>query len=420
MLGLTEEAETRCLTEQVARLHEQSAYFQKKLTAVGYSPGDRVDRRVLGGLPLTGKVELARAGGTALAGANQCVSREALARITFTGGTSGPPMPVGWTARDAEDYATMGARALSIAGVCSEHVVVNCFNYRLYAGGVMDQLAFEALGAATVSYGVGASSGLLDLLAAITGPVCVYMTPSYAVRLAALAAERQIDLRDLGVDLAIFSGEAGLARVRSRLEQAWGFRARDLYGLAELGAQAGESFPGSGLCFPSGDHILTELIDPETGTPLRLDPGMIGELVFTTLRRQACPLLRYRSYDRVRIREVSSRGFVFDHLSRSDECFKSNGVSVQANDILREVLALDAPGLTTNFQLVLGRDTELTPVLRVEATHPHQPSLAARLQGWLAQTLHLHCDVELVGPHAFEGQTKLQRIHWSDGGGSPC
>ena len=144
--------------------------------------------------PFTEKKELAAAQREgALIGPHLCSPRADLVRLVGTGGTSGKPLRIAWTRADVAAYNEMGARALWALGCRPGDLVVNCFNYSIYAGGVMDHMAFENLGATMLAYGVGKSRQLLDLLADLPGQKSLYATPSYAVRLAEVAREAGID-----------------------------------------------------------------------------------------------------------------------------------------------------------------------------------------------------------------------------------
>src|SRR5204862_437193 len=167
---------------------------------------------------------------------------ERIVRIQATGGTTGQPMRLGLTRRDIADYDAMDATALWTMGCRPGDVVFGCMNYSLYSGGLSDHLTFETLGAATIPFGVGQSERLLAMMAGISDPVGIWATPSYAVRLAEVAAGLGIEPRSVGLRHGYFSGEAGLQvpGYRERIEDTWGMVARDQYGTGELGLHSGE------------------------------------------------------------------------------------------------------------------------------------------------------------------------------------
>ncbi len=195
------------------------------------------------------------------------------------------------------------ARALWTAGCRPGDLVVSCLNYSLYAGGVSYHMTFETMGAAILPCGIGNSKRLLAMLADMDANLALYATPSYAIRLAELAAEEGIDPSSLGLAKGFFSGEAGMqvAGCRARIEQLWGLTARDIYGTSEGGVQSAECESHRGLHYTSGGLMAVELIELESGDPLDITDGVVGEMVYTSLLRRACPLLRMRSHDLVRL-----------------------------------------------------------------------------------------------------------------------
>jgi phenylacetate-CoA ligase len=194
------ELESQRLAGQIAYNHATSPLLAAKLDEVGAAPADIRTVEDLALLPFMEKHEIAgsQAGG-AILGANQCATIEDIVRIQGTGGTTGQPMRIGWTRRDVDSYGEMGARALWAMGCRPGDIVFTCMNFSLYAGGLSDHLTFETLGAAAIPYGVGQSERLLTMMAAIDGPVGLWATPSYAVRLAEVAREMGLDPRDVGL-----------------------------------------------------------------------------------------------------------------------------------------------------------------------------------------------------------------------------
>jgi phenylacetate-CoA ligase len=222
--------EAPLIAEQFAYVYATSTYYRNKLDNAGVQPGKVTCVEALESVPFTekGDVTSAQRDG-ALFGPHQCAPFEDIVRIVATGGTSGQPTRIGWTSVDAKLYNEMGARALWANGCRPGDFVVNCFNYSLYAGGVMDHMAFETLGAGILPYGVGRSERLLDLLSdlpvnGIPGSYTLYSTPSYAIRLHDLAQARGLDLKSLNFRKGIFSGEPGLQipGYRAKIEEAWG------------------------------------------------------------------------------------------------------------------------------------------------------------------------------------------------------
>lgn len=361
-----ERLEGPLIAEQIDYVCAKSAYYRAKFKSAGVRPETVTSREALETVPFTEKSEVtaAQRGGD-LFGPHQCAPFEHIVRIVATGGSSGQPTRIGWTTKDADLYSEMGARALWTGGCRPGDFVVNCFNYSLYAGGVMDHMAFERLGAGVLPYGVGNSERLLDLLCGLPsdgGPssYTLYSTPSYAVRLHGLAQARGIDLKTLGFRKGIFSGEPGLQILgyRARIEEAWGMVATDLYGVAEVGAQSAECEHRCGLHYGAGGMVVAELINPQTGTVTKWESGATGELVFTSLLRRACPLIRLRSHDTVRVYTdpcaCGRSSFRFHVLGRSDDMFIVKGVNVFPLSVQEALMPL-RPDVTGEFFIVLDR-----------------------------------------------------------------
>jgi phenylacetate-CoA ligase len=188
--GAVNRLESERLQKQMVYMYQTSPYFRARFDAAGVTPQSIRHRNDLTSLPFMEKSELSDSQlDGALLGINQCASLENIIRIQATGGTTGSPLRVGWTRQDVAGYCEMGARALWTSGCRPGDLVFECMNYNLYAGGVSDHMCFETVGAATIPFGVGNSIRLLDMMNQISEDICLWATPSYAVRLAVLARE---------------------------------------------------------------------------------------------------------------------------------------------------------------------------------------------------------------------------------------
>ena len=241
--GARRRLETERLRAQLAYNHRTSPYYSAKLDAAGVEPADIGGLEDLARIPFMEKREIAASqeDGTLL-GINQCAALPEIVRIQATGGTTGQPLRIGWTRQDIADYCEMGARALWAMSCRPGDIVFTTMNFSLYAGGLSDHLTFETLGATTIPYGVGQSERLIRMMAAMSDDVCLWATPSYAVRLAEVARELGIAPRDVGIAKGFFSGEAGMQvpGYREAIEETWGMRAWDMYGTGELALHSGE------------------------------------------------------------------------------------------------------------------------------------------------------------------------------------
>ncbi len=281
----------------MSALHDQLSYLEAG------SPfyAERIrGRRELHELPFLTKDELrASQQREPPFGEHLCASHEDLVRLHVTSGTTGEPVAIGLTRRDHEANSAVGGEAFRIAGLLPTDTVAHCLNYALYAGGIADHMAIEASGATVVPVGVGQSKRLLDLIPRL-GITAIFGTLSFPAYLAKRAADQGLDPTALGLRHIVTAGEpgAGLAAVREEIQALWNVTVTDTFGMSDVwSTMAGECGHSDGLHLTTQDHALLEVIDPHTAEPLPLEDGVEGELVWTHLRREASPLLRYRSSD---------------------------------------------------------------------------------------------------------------------------
>jgi phenylacetate-CoA ligase len=367
--------EAERLRRQLAYTWDRSRFYRTKWRAAGADPRRVSDAADLPLLPFTEKREFQESQEVDPPfGANQAAPLDALVRMQATGGTTGRPLRLSMTRADVDVYNEIGARAAWCAGLRPGDVLFECMNYSLYAGGVSDHMTFETVGACVAPVGVGQSKRLLEILKDMRMEVALWSTPSYALHLADVARGEGLDPVALGIRKGFFSGDAGLAvpGYRARIESALGLVARDLWGMGELGAPGAECRNVAGLHWLGQGHVLAEFIDPDTAQPIPMADGATGELVFTTITREAHPLVRFRSHDHVRVWTggcaCGRQGFRFRVLGRSDDMFIVKGINVFPLGV-QDVVAQFVPELSGEFQIVLEEPPPITrdPALRVEA-----------------------------------------------------
>ncbi len=414
--------ESAALQKQMRYVYETSSYYRSKFDSVGVKPDEIRSQEDLAKLPFTEKTELAQTQREGeLIGPNQCASMDDVVRVVGTGGTSGQPMRLAWTRNDIASYNEMGARALWAMGCRPSDFVVNCFNYSIYAGGVTDHMAFETLGATVLPYGVGNSRRLQDMKADMKVEKALYSTPSYAIRLASVAEEMGINLHDLNVKKGFFSGEAGMQvpGYRERIEGLWGMQAHDLYGMAELGVQSAECEHNTGLHFGGAGEVIAELIDPDTEEVIPMGQGVIGELVFTTINREASPLVRMRTHDYVEVYTdpcpCGRTGFRFHTRGRTDDMVVIKGVNIFPMAIQKSLLEMQ-PRLTGEFQLALDKapPIDYLPRLVVEEGFKLSEGERELLRGDVLQQLQkqlgFSADIEFVSAGEIASEHKTRRV----------
>jgi phenylacetate-CoA ligase len=410
------------MVEQIAYDATTSDFYRSKLDAGGVRPEDIRHAEDLARIPFMEKSEVAasQADGTLL-GVNRCAPLDRIVRIQATGGTTGQPIRLGLTRRDIEDYGQVGAAALWAMGCRPGDVVFECMNYNLYSGGLSDHMTFEALGAATIPFGVGHTERLITMMAGLKDPVGIWATPSYAVRLAEVARELGREPRDIGLRRGYFSGEAGLQvpGFRERIESTWGMVARDQYGTGELGLHSGECDALDGVHWGGTGIAIAELIDPDTGETLAFEDGAQGEVVYTSIHREASPLLRMRSHDLMRVFTEPCRcgrtTFRFRILGRSDDMFIVKGVNVFPLAIQASLLRL-APRVTGEFRVDLDRPppidyaVPLTVEVAREVPADAREALGREIVERLQTDVNFTADVRLVAPGTIAGEGKTRRV----------
>ena len=289
-----------------------------------------------------------------------------LARLHASSGTTGKPTVVGYTAGDLQRWADLVARSFYCAGVRPGDLVHNAYGYGLFTGGLGAHDGAARLGCPVVPLSGGGSERQIALIMDFH-PRVLCATPSYALVLAEVAAQQGVDLRRSGLAIGMFGAEPWSAAMREEIEARIGLRAVDIYGLSEIMGPgvACECACRNGL-HGWEDHFLFEVIDPDTGAAL--DDGEAGELVITTLTKEALPMLRYRTRDITRLcRERCDCGRTHTRIlrvtGRSDDMLIIRGVNVYPSQI--EAVLVGRAGLSPNYQIVVSREGVLDH-LRVE------------------------------------------------------
>ena len=346
------------------------------------------------------------------------VPMDQVVRIHASSGTSGKPTIVSYTTEDVRLFAEVVARSLSAAGANAGDIVQNAYGYGLFTGGLGFHYGIEELGA-TVVPASGGNPGFQVSLMADTGVTGLASTPSFALLLAE-RAEEMGRKSDIGLRWGIHGAEPWSEPLREKLEVAWGpgYDAVDVYGLSEVigPGVASECRENKGGLHIFEDHFLPEIVDPETGD--LMGEGEPGELVITTLTRQAQPVIRYRTRDITRfLPGPCPCGRTTRRMARvegrADDMLIVRGINVYPRTI-EEVLMSD-PEVGPNYAIIVDRRGALPELeARVElveaALVDRRDLIAARLQDRLAETIRLRVEV-MVGmpgslPRAEAGKAK--------------
>jgi phenylacetate-CoA ligase len=304
--------------------------------------------------------------------------RDEVVRVHASSGTTGKPTVVGYTKADVAMWSDLMARSLGCAGARPGDVIHNAYGYGLFTGGLGAHYGAERLGATVVPVSGGMTERQVMLMRDF-GARVLCATPSYALNIAEVAEQQGIDLRKGALEIGVFGAEPWSEAMRAQIEARLGLRAVDVYGLSEiLGPGVAVECEAQDGLHGWEDHFLFEVIDPESGLPMR--EGEAGELVITTLTKQALPMIRYRTRDITRLaRERCSCGRTHVRLKRitgrNDDMLIIRGVNVYPSQI--EAVLVGLPGIEPHYQLVLerrGSMDELT--IEVEG----DPDAAQRVQ----------------------------------------
>jgi phenylacetate-CoA ligase len=328
-------------------------------------------------------------------------------RLHASSGTTGKPVVVGYTRNDVRSWSRLVARVLVAAGAGRDDVVQIALGYGLFTGGIGFHYGAEALGAAVIPASSGGTRRQVAIMQDYRSTVFV-ATPSYALHLAETLAAMDVNVNALSLRFGLFGAEAWTEAMRAAIEDRLKLSATDNYGLSEIMGPgvAGECQARAGM-HVSEDHFLIEIIDPATGEPL--PDGEEGELVITTLTKEAFPMIRFRTGDITRIipepclcgRTMRRIGRI---VGRSDDMLIIRGVNVFPSRV--ESLLLEVEGVTPHYRIVLSRsggldealvEVEPTEELMFDRVAEHQ-ALVEKLKRRFASELGVGFMVRLVEP----------------------
>ncbi len=366
------------LRESVRNAYDHVPMQRARLNALGVHPDDIATLADVQRLPFTVKSDLREHYPFGMF-ARPC---SALARLHASSGTTGKPTVVGYTRQDLDTWAGLMARCLASAGARSGDVVHNAYGYGLFTGGLGAHYGAEALGAVVVPMSGGSTERQVALIMDFRARV-LCATPSYALAIAEVAEAQGVDLRTSSLEVGLFGAEPWSQAMRLEIEQRLGLRAVDVYGLSEIMGPgvACECECQAGL-HGWEDHFLFEVIDPETGRVL--PEGEAGELVITTLTKQALPMLRYRTRDITRLDSARcdcgrTHVRILRITGRNDDMLIIRGVNVYPSQI--EAVLVGRPSIAPHYQIVVQRQGTLDAVSVEVETVPGVAEQAFRAIG---------------------------------------
>ena len=338
-------------------------HYRAAFDAAGVHPGDFRDLPDLHRFPFTTKADLRAQYPFGMF----AVPRERVARIHASSGTTGKPTVVGYTQADLDVWAEVMARSIRAAGGRPGMCIHNAYGYGLFTGGLGAHYGAERLGCTVIPVSGGQTERQVQLIQDFQ-PDLIMVTPSYMLAILDGFRSAGLDPSATSLKCGIFGAEPWTNAMRIEIEQAFGMHAVDIYGLSEVMGPgvANECVETKDGLHVWEDHFYPEIVDPETGAVL--PDGARGELVFTSLTKEANPIIRYRTRDLSRLLPGTARTMrrMEKVTGRSDDMIILRGVNVFPTQI--EELVLASPDLSGHYQIELTRPARLDAMLiRVEA-----------------------------------------------------
>jgi len=400
------------LRTTLRRVHDHVPAYREKFEAAGVHPDDLCDLSDLARFPFTSKADLRAAYPFGLL----AVPRERLARLHASSGSTGTPTVVGYTARDIDVWAGAVARSLRAAGARPGDLVHNAYGYGLFTGGLGAHYGAERAGCTVVPASGGMTARQVQLIRDFR-PDVITVTPTYMLTLLDEFERQGLDPRDCSLRIGVFGAEPWTEQMRRELEERLGLHALDIYGLSEL---MGPGVAQECVETKDGLHIWADLFYPEVIDPVTeqvLPEGQEGELVLTSLQREAMPLVRYRTRDLTALLPGTARP-AFPRMrritGRSDDMIILRGVNVFPTQI--EEIVLRTSGVAPHFQLHLTRPQRLDELaVRVESrpgAGPEQRAAAAEvIARGVKDAIGVSVSVEVVPPDTIERSVgKFRRV----------
>jgi len=386
---------------------------RKRFEAVGLDPADIRSVDDIRALPFTTKADLREHYPFGLFAR----PLRDLVRLHASSGTTGKPTVVGYTEHDIDLWAGLMARSMLCAGVRRGDVVHNAYGYGLFTGGLGAHYGAERLGAVVVPMSGGSTEKQIALITDF-GARVLCATPSYALAIAELAEQSGVDLRESALEVGLFGAEPWSEAMRREIEDRLGLRAIDVYGLSEI-MGPGVAIECEHQCGLHGweDHFLFEVLDPDSGRPVA--EGEPGELVITTLTKEALPMLRYRTRDITRVTTAPcacgrTHLRILRIAGRNDDMLIIRGVNVYPSQV--EAVLVGREGLAPHYQLVVERRGALDHVTVEVEAQPGVPgarfdALARDAQHHIKSMIGLSTDVVVKAPGSIERSTgKAKRV----------
>jgi len=374
----------------VRHAYDHSPVYRRKFDAAGVHPDQIQSLADLARFPFTTKQDLRDHYPFGMF----AVPQDQIARIHASSGTTGKPTVVGYTLRDIDTWATVMARSIRASGARRGDKVHVSYGYGLFTGGLGAHYGVEKAGLTAIPFGGGQTERQVQLIQDFK-PEIIMVTPSYMLAIADEFERQGIDPASTSLRIGIFGAEPWTPEMRLAIERRMGISAVDIYGLSEVmgpgvANECAETKDGPTIW---EDHFYPEIIDPDTGEVL--PDGEFGELVFTSLTKEAMPVVRYRTRDLTRLLPGTARA-AFRRMEkitgRTDDMMIVRGVNVFPSQI--EELILKHAELAPHYQCVLGKEGPMdTLTVRVECAHGAEPEGAQHARSGLVHDIKAYIGV---------------------------
>ena len=408
------ELQLKRLRKIVQYVYENNKFYNMKLKKANVKPGDIKTLKDIEKLPFLTKQELREYYPFGLV----CTPLDDIVEVHASSGTTGKPVVGPYTKNDLELWGEVMARSLWANGLRKNDIMQNAYGYGLFTGAHGFEKGAQKIGANVITISSGNTKRQIDVMKDF-GSTALACTPSYSLYIAEVAEENGLDpKKDFKLRLGLFGAEAWSEEMRSNIEKRWGIIAHEHYGLTEIIGPGVVSECEHKKLHVNIDHFLTEIIDPDTGESL--EPGEEGELVFTTLTKEAFPALRFRTRDLAVYYEDECEGgrklpYQSRIKGRSDDMMKVKGVRVFPSQI--EAALMKVEGVSDNYQIIKTKKGDMTSLsVEVEPTEErykegHLDELEKLAEEEIYSILNLHVPVKAIAPKTIPRSTgKAKRV----------
>src|SRR5215475_11949740 len=392
--------QTKRLAWSLKHAYDNVAHYKKAFDAAGVHPSDFRELSDLAKFPFTVKTDLRDNYPFNMF----AVPREKLVRVHASSGTTGKPIVVGYTKGDIDTWLTVMARSIRAAGGRSGMIIQNAYGYGLFTGGLGAHYGAEQLGCTVVPVSGGMTERQVQLINDFR-PDIITVTPSYMLAILDEFKRQKLDPRKSSLKIGIFGAEPWTNAMRGEIEDAFDMDATDIYRLSEVigPGVAQECIETKDGLHNWEDHFYPEIIDPVTGEVL--PDGTLGELVFTTLTKQAMPVIRYRTRDLTRLLPGTARTMrrIEKITGRTDDMIILRGVNLFPTQV--EELILGLPALSPHFQIHLARSGRMDAMTvhverRPDATPADAEAAGAQLAARVKNTIGVSTGIVVQDPES--------------------